>query len=40
MHVHAKSLVEPDVAFTGKFHDPAGHWLLMHDPEDNEFCMV
>ncbi|MGJ7540941.1 hypothetical protein ACSFCK_11780 [Brevibacterium luteolum] len=31
---------EQPPACVGEFHDPTGHWLLMHDPEDNEFCMV
>jgi hypothetical protein len=39
MHRRSDELVALGATFVREYEDPSGHWLLMQDPEGNEFCL-
>lgn len=36
---HANQLVSAGALIVREMHEPAGWWLVMQDPEGNEFCL-
>jgi hypothetical protein len=39
MRRRADELVSLGGTFVGEYEEPGGHWVVMHDPEGNEFCL-
>jgi hypothetical protein len=39
VEIHAARLVEAGATLVGRFDEPTGWWIVMQDPEGNEFCV-